>query len=109
MQVKMAIRIYDDAGEKAFGSGVAELLRKIELTGSLNKAAKEMELAYSKAWKILDTAEQKLGLVFVDRTIGGQHGGGSRLTPEGLQFLEKYETFTEKSRVVVEALFQEAF
>jgi len=109
MQVKMAIRIYDDTGGKAFGSGVAELLRKIESTGSLNKAAKEMELAYSKAWKILDVAEQKLGIVLVDRTIGGQHGGGSRLTQEGLRFLEKYEAFAEKSRVIVEALFRETF
>ena len=49
MHLKISLRIMDGDGEKVFGSGVVELLRKIEETGSLNRAARSMDLAYSKA------------------------------------------------------------
>ena len=60
MHLKISLRIMDGDGEKVFGSGVVEFLRKIEETGSLNRAARSMDLAYSKAWKILAEAEKRL-------------------------------------------------
>ena len=38
--------------EKAFGPGVAQLLKGIEEMGSMQKAAEKMGLSYSKAWKL---------------------------------------------------------
>lgn len=47
-----------------FGRGVADLLHGIEKYHSLNQAAKEMGMAYSKAWRIVGEAEQALGISF---------------------------------------------
>ena len=54
-----------------FGPGVARLLRGIERTGSLQAAAAEMGMSYSKAWRILHTAERELGFLLVHRRAGG--------------------------------------
>lgn len=109
MKVKLSIRLTDENGEKAFGPGIAQLLRLVESTGSLNQAAKAMELSYSKAWKILRNAEHLLGVSFLERTIGGAHGGGSQLTQEGRQFLEQYEAYREKMCQQAEELFEKMF
>ena len=42
----MSLRLYFE--EKAFGPGMVMLLREVERTGSLQKAAKAMNMAYSK-------------------------------------------------------------
>ena len=39
-----------------FGKGTASLLRGVEKHGSLNKAAKELRMAYSKAWRLVKEA-----------------------------------------------------
>lgn len=109
IHLKMTVRLVDENGEKAFGTGVAQLLRRIETAGSLNQAAKSMGIAYSKAWKILHNAETLLGISFVEKSIGGTHGGGSRLTGEGIAFLEKYEAFTREASRRTEELFYQMF
>jgi molybdate transport system regulatory protein len=92
LSFKLAIRLFK--GEKAFGPGIATLLRTIEQTGSLQKAAESMEMAYSKAWKMIKEMEQLWGFPLTYRDIGGINGGGSSLTPEGRFLLERYELFT---------------
>lgn len=41
----------------AFGGGCASLLEGVAEEGSLNRAAKRMGMAYSKAWRIVREAE----------------------------------------------------
>ena len=69
--------------ERFFGPGVCELLERIRETGSIQAAAARMELSYSKAWKILNRAEQELGTNLVTRMSGGKNGGSSTLTEAG--------------------------
>lgn len=45
------VRVYNESID--FGKGVAELLQRIEATGSLSAAYKAMGMSASKAWKIL--------------------------------------------------------
>ena len=63
----ISLRLYRD--EKVFGPGVAELLETIRETHSLRSAAMKMDMAYSKAWKVVKAAEKgmmaALLLVFV--------------------------------------------
>ena len=87
------IQIIDDNGEKFFGEGPCRLLRLVEETGSLRCAAASMEMAYSKALKLIKQAEGALGFPLTQRTAGGKDGGGSTLTPEGRAFLRKYEAY----------------
>ena len=53
MKALTKIQITDDNGIKFFGEGPCRLLRGVERTGSLRAAAAEMEMAYSKASKLL--------------------------------------------------------
>ena len=41
-----------------------------------------MNMAYSKAWRIIRTAETVFGCKLLSSTIGGAHGGGAVLTPD---------------------------
>ena len=66
----MKVRIMGE--EKAFGPGVAQLLKGIEEMGSMQKAAEKMGLSYSKAWKMMKTAEQELGFALTERSSGGK-------------------------------------
>lgn len=85
----------DDNGIKFFGEGPLRLLRCVEKTGSLRAAAMEMEMAYSKASKILKQAETSLGFPLTTRNVGGKDGGGSILTDEGKQWLRQYEAYRD--------------
>ena len=88
---KMSLRIFRE--EKAFGPGIYELLLNIQETGSLQKAAEKMDMAYSKAWKILKASEEQRGYPLTVRATGGKGGGGSTISPEGERLMERYEGF----------------
>lgn len=83
-----------------FGPGVARLLHLIDKYGSIQKAAAEMEMSYSKAWKMLRKAEEETGLKFLDRINGGKQGGGSTLTDQGRHFLQKYDQMCRDLREI---------
>mgnify|MGYP002514517945 CR=1 FL=1 len=99
----------DDNGIKFFGEGPCRLLRCVEKTGSLRAAAMEMEMAYSKASKLLKQAESALGFPLTVRSTGGRDGGGSVLTPEGRQFLRQYEAYRDACRQANSRLYLEFF
>ncbi len=85
----------DDNGDKFFGEGPCRLLEGIERTGSLRASAQEMEMAYTKAIRLLKHAEETLGFPLTERTIGGKGGGGSRLTDQAREFVRKYKTYRD--------------
>lgn len=89
------IQFLDENGEKFFGEGPFRLLRLVEETGSLRCAAASMGMAYSKALKLVSQAEKALGFPLAQRSVGGKDGGGSTLTPEGREFLQKYEAYRD--------------
>ena len=99
----------DDNGTKFFGEGPLRLLRCVERTGSLRAAAMEMEMAYSKATRLLRQAEHNLGFPLTTRSAGGKDGGGSRLTPEGKQWLELYEAYRDACVTSNQALYRQFF
>ena len=75
----------------AFGPGVASLLHGIQKYGSLAKSAESMGMAYSKAWKVMRKMEEYLGFQILLRQTG--RGYGSVLTPQGEDFLNRYDEF----------------
>lgn len=77
----------DTSAKVCFGKGVAQLLKGIQKHHSLNLATKEMGMAYSKAWTILRSTEEALGIQLLYR----MGGNGSVLTKEGEELLEVYE------------------
>lgn len=99
----------DDNGIKFFGEGPLRLLRTVEKTGSLRAAAIEMEMAYTKASKLLKQAEANLGFPLTARSAGGKNGGGSVLTTEGKLWLRKYEAYRDACVTSNQALYRQFF
>ncbi len=91
--LKIAYKVWLDCNGKAFGEGPDRLLQRVEVTGSLHKAAADMKMSYRKAWLMLKTMERRLGFALLERKVGGVSGGGSRLTPEARAFMKRYEAF----------------
>lgn len=74
-------------GERAFGPGKADLLERIAAEGSISKAAKSMEMSYSRAWQLVDAMNQSFRKPLVESTAGGRKGGGATLTAMGKDVL----------------------
>lgn len=111
MHPKFRFYLYDEHDNKFFGEGPCKLLHAIEDTGSLNKAAASMHMAYTKALAMMKHAQDALGFPLTTTTIGGKGGGGSSLTNEAKEFLTKYETYqkacTEANERIYHTIFSE--
>ena len=91
-------------GEKVFGEGPCLLLEEVNKSGSLNKAAIKLNMSYSKAWTIINRAENILGYPLLERRIGGVDGGGSYLTSNGRILVENYQNFCQEADKALEEL-----
>lgn len=109
MKVVTRITFWDQNGEKFFGEGPARLLQGIEEHGSLRSAAISMDMAYTKALKLLKNAEAALGFPLTTRTTGGKSGGGSTLTPEGKAWLSRYEAYATACAEANREMFRKYF
>jgi molybdate transport system regulatory protein len=109
MDIKIRIGLRDSKDRPFMGIGLVWLLRGVEKTGSLNQAAKEMRMSYSKAHKLVKTLETALGWKVLACARGGNLRGGSFVTARGLKFLERYEGLDAAVRGQSEKLFKKAF
>lgn len=82
----------------AFGHGCVLLLEGVEEFKSLNRAAKSLGMAYSKAWRIVKEAEAQLGVRLLDR----DGARGSTLTPEGKRALDAYNQLQSEIDALLE-------
>ena len=95
MKAVTRIIFYDDDNQKFVGEGPYRLLLGVEETGSLRAAAASMEMAYTKALKLVKNAESALGFPLTMRAAGGRDGGGSVLTPEGKEWMTRYAAYRD--------------
>ena len=109
MEAVTRIVFVDDQGKKFFGEGPCRLLRAVEETGSLRSAAASMDMAYTKALKLLKNAEAALGFPLTVRLTGGKDGGGIVLTPQGKEWLRQYETYRDACIQANRRLYLEHF
>ena len=85
------------------------LLEAIHETGSLAAAAQRMGLSYRRAWGKVRDLENNLHTTLVDSAAGGPGGGGSRLSPEGLELVRRYNQFASQSRRAIAEIFDAVF
>ena len=84
-------RLRVTAGEAIFvGPGKIALLEAIRDTRSITAAAKSMGMSYRRAWVLVNELNGSLASAAVESAIGGEHGGGSTLTPLGLELINVY-------------------
>ncbi|MCX8118223.1 MAG: LysR family transcriptional regulator [Desulfobacterota bacterium] len=107
--VKLGYKLWLDRHGKAFGDGPYELLRRVEKTGSLHRAALDMGMSYNKAWRLMGILEKRLGFPLLERKTGGIAGGGSRLTPEGKKMMDRYGRFRKEADRVLRKVFKDHF
>jgi len=89
LQLKGTLRVYC-AGEKFFGPGKLTLLEFINETGSISQAAKKMGLSYKKAWDMVNALNSQATKPIVTKQPGGNKGGKTILTPDGLALMEAF-------------------
>lgn len=83
-------------GEGAFGPGKAALLEKISTEGSISKAAKAMDMSYSRAWQLVDAMNNSFRKPLVEPKTGGKKGGGASITKAGEEVLALYRRMEEQ-------------
>lgn len=108
MIFKLTVRLYA-SDIKVFGPGVGQLLHRVQEYHSLRGAAQSMNMAYSKAWTVLRSAEEQLGFKLLHSSTGGRGGGGAVLTEEGRQLLEQYDELCRRLQEYGRQQYEELF
>jgi molybdate transport system regulatory protein len=72
------------------------LLQEIERHGSISQAAKHVPMSYKAAWDAVDAMNNLAESPLLDRTTGGRHGGGTRLTDYGRRVIHLYQALSEQ-------------
>ena len=84
--------------DEMIGPGKAELLERIQRTGSIAAAGREMGMSYKRAWQLVETLNAMFRSPLVERSRGGAKGGGAQITETGLAVLEEYRAIELKAR-----------
>ena len=93
-QKKFRGRIWINGKQGIFiGYGRVELLEKIREYGSITKAAKSMNMAYRRAWYLVDSMNRSASKPLVITETGGKGGGGAHLTEEGKKAIKVFRKF----------------
>ena len=108
-RLKFNIRIKIIFTDSNFGSYIAQIMELVKSTGSLSQAYKAMNLSPGKGWRIIKKTEKELGFALFETTVGGKGGGGSRLTEEGGDLLNRYKAFVHELNAEAEKLFNKHF
>jgi molybdate transport system regulatory protein len=95
LELKATLRIVAD-GEPVFGPGRLQLLEEIEKTGSINQAAKNMNMSYKKAWHMINTMNEQAKSPLIVTQTGGSSGGGTVITTEGVAVIQFYRDLRER-------------
>jgi molybdate transport system regulatory protein len=95
VQAKVKVWVVFDDGAK-LGQGRAAFLRLIDKLGSIKQAVEHFEMSYRNAWGYLRELERAAGFRLLERKAGGSRAAGTRLTPEGRVFLDRYDRFVQQ-------------
>lgn len=89
-------------GVRFFGPGPVQLLQLIQETGSINQAAKKMQMSYKKAWQLVNNLNAMSAEPMVITATGGEKGGGSSISEEALQMISYHQQLRERFKKFLE-------
>jgi molybdate transport system regulatory protein len=103
MKPEVRFHIRDNAHETelAIGPGKVALLEAIEQTGSITSSAKKLGMSYRRAWLLVDETNRCLVRPAVQTASGGQRGGGTLLTPVGVELVRRYRAVEQQTGLAV--------
>lgn len=92
MNYRIKSRIWIEVDDKVLlGEGRVRLLKAIDETGSLSKAAKTLNMSYKKAWTLVDAVNKSAKEAVIISNVGGKNGGGAQVTPYGRSLIQVFE------------------
>jgi molybdate transport system regulatory protein len=86
-----------------------QLLNEIHVNGSISDAAEKLDMSYRKAWGMLRDWEQKMGFPLVEKHRGGENGGKTQLTDDGMRLLLAYNELLTEIEMSVKAVTKKFF
>ncbi|RLE76869.1 MAG: hypothetical protein DRJ44_02425 [Thermoprotei archaeon] len=90
--VKVSFKVWlEYEGRPIIGVGGVKLLKLVDNTGSISKAAEEMGVSYKFAWSYIKSIEESLGVRIVKTYRGGKGGGFTKLTERGKKLVNFYD------------------
>lgn len=100
-EIRFKCWVEDDA-VKLYGPGPNELIKQIQLEGSLSKAATRMNMSYKKAWEMVQRLNEHCEKPLIILKKGGSHGGGAEVTDKALEVVKEFENFQNKLKVLAD-------
>lgn len=95
--VKFHLRAAARGTVLAIGPGKIALLEAIAQTGSITEAARCLGMSYRRAWLLVDETNRCLIEPAVVTAAGGRHGGGTVLTPIGVELVRRYRMLERRT------------
>lgn len=81
-----------------------ELLKQIEVTGSISQGAKLANISYKSAWDAINEMNNLSEHLLVERATGGKGGGGATLTRYGKRLIQLYSLLGQIQRKAFDVL-----
>jgi molybdate transport system regulatory protein len=100
---------FEAGGALIFGNGLARLLENIARSGTLQDAAKTSDMSYRYAWNLIRMAEHHFGKVLIERHAGGQSGGSSTLSSEGMHLLNIFKQLNKEVAAFTDEKFAQLY
>jgi molybdate transport system regulatory protein len=102
-------KLWLEGNGATFGDGLFHILMNIETTGSISQAARQMNMSYRAAWGKIKFAEERWGVPLLITQVGGEMGGGARLTPVARELIDKFRRLREVVDSFINYSFQDIF
>jgi len=109
LYVKTKTWMENQRKELLFGKGKTEILLEIERTGSIAKAAENLEMNYKKAWSHINLLQKNLDDVLVITQKGNSQNSGTKLTPKAMEYITKYKQLQKEIEEFANERFKELF
>ncbi|HEX9183903.1 MAG TPA: LysR family transcriptional regulator [Burkholderiales bacterium] len=90
-------------GSPAMGPGKADLVERIAQTGSISAAARAMGMSYRRAWQLVEALNAAFREPVVVTAVGGERGGGARVTPFGRRLVARFRAMEDKASAAIAA------
>ncbi len=95
--IKVNGSLWFESADGFFGSWAGRTIGSaLPKTGSINMAAKEMNMSYKKAWALVNTLNAQTSSPVVIPQVGGKKGGGSTITAEAMELIKYHRLLRQR-------------
>lgn len=101
MKADVSLELFLDSGVSVLAKHIG-LLKAVEETKSITKAAELVGISYKNAWDSLDALNNRSEKPLIARTEGNKKNSGSELTEYGKKMISVYEAMLASQKMFLE-------